>query len=67
MKKIKRKKIISKNGTCIDSCSNDNVYKYEYNSKFYQNCKDGYLNDNNNVTNKCKCELEQCLLCPQLL
>ena len=62
--KLNQKKIIDKNGTCIDSCSKDYAYKFEYNGKCYQNCKDGFLTDDNNITNKCKCELEQCLLCP---
>ena len=62
--KLNQKKIIDKNGTCIDSCIKDYTYKFEYNGKCYQNCKDGFFTDDNNITNKCKCELEQCSLCP---
>ena len=60
-----KKKILSNNGSCIDKCENDNIYKYEYNGKCYENCSNGYLtDDNNNPTNKCKCELEKCESCP---
>ena len=63
--KSKQKKILSNNGSCIDKCENDNIYKYEYNGKCYENCSNGYLlDDNNNQINKCKCELEKCDSCP---
>ena len=52
---IKAKKIISGTNECIDNCSDDPEYKYEYNYKCYKNCSNGFLNDN-----KCKCELTQC-------
>ena len=56
---------VSNNGSCIDKCENDNIYKYEYNGKCYENCSNGYLlDDNNNQINKCKCELEKCESCP---
>ena len=35
----------------------------------YENCSNGYLydnNNNNNKLNKCKCELAQCLTCPNV-
>ena len=44
--KLNRKKLISKNNTCIDNCIDE--YKYEYNGKCYNNCtiyiKNSYYN-----------------------
>ena len=57
--KSKQKKLLNSND-CIDSCKTSPIYKYEYNGKCYDNCKNGILN---NDKNKCKCELDQCLLC----
>ena len=62
--KSKQKKIIKENGICVDNCYESDNNKYEYNLKCYNNCTNGYLKDNNNTINKCKCELEQCKLCP---
>ena len=59
----RQKKIIHNNGSCVNSCEDDLQYKYEYNSKCYENCTNGYFIDNKNNT-KCKCELEKCLTCP---
>ena len=40
---------------------------FVYNGKCYESCQKGFLNDNNNnPTKNCKCELDQCLLCPQV-
>ena len=65
--KLKQKKIINETGKCIDSCTNDTFYKYEYNGKCYENCSHGFLNnEDNNSINECKCELEKCLTCPQI-
>ena len=65
--KSKQKKIISETNECIDSCDNSPQYKYEYNGKCYESCLNGLLYDDNNVkTNKCKCELDKCLLCPKV-
>ena len=62
-----QKKIINNNNECIDSCENSTQYKYEYNGKCYENCSNGYLFDNNNnKLNKCKCELDKCLTCPNV-
>ena len=62
--KSKQKKIINNNNECIESCDNSTQYKYEYNGKCYENCSNGFLYDNHgNKTNKCKCELDKCLLC----
>ena len=50
---------------CIESCDNNQQYKYQYNGKCYENCSNGYLLDNeNSITNICKCELDKCLYCP---
>ena len=34
-------KLISEKGRCIDKCSNDNIYKYEYKNKCYEQCPQG--------------------------
>ena len=56
--KSNQSKIIKENGSCIDDCINSGEYRYEYNNKCYRNCPNGILYDN-----KCKCELEKCLIC----
>ena len=63
----RQKKLIYINNdiTCSQNCETNSEYKYEYNGKCYNQCPNGYLYDqNNNKMNKCKCELEECLLCP---
>ena len=61
-----QKKIIQGSNICIDNCQNNEQYKYEYNGKCYETCSNGYiLDDSNENTYKCKCELEKCLTCPQ--
>ena len=63
----KQNKIINKTGECIDSCDKGSQYKYEYNGKCYDNCEQGFLYDgNHNQTNECKCELQNCSLCPNV-
>ena len=66
--RTKQKKIIDETGQCIDSCDNNTKDIYEYNSKCYEHCpNDTLVDDNNNKSiNKCKCELEKCLLCPSV-
>ena len=64
--KARQKKLISNNNKCIESCNDSKQYPYEYNGKCYAKCSKGYFYDNNNQTIKCKCELDQCLLCPQV-
>ena len=59
-----QKKIINNTNECINSCKISN--QYEYNGKCYENCSNGDLYDNNNKLNKCKCELDKCLTCPQV-
>ena len=61
--KLKQKKVILESDTCLERCDSDPKYKYEYNGKCYENCTRGYYIDDNN-SNKCKCELEKCLICP---
>ena len=64
--KSKQKKIIDGTNSCVEICD-INEYKYEYNGKCYENCKNGVLiSDTDLTTKECKCELEQCLLCPQV-
>ena len=64
--KSSQKKIINNTNECIESCENSTQYKYEYNGKCFENCPNGYLYDNNNKLNKCKCELDKCLTCPNV-
>ena len=65
--KIRQMKLIKNNNKCIESCNNSQQYQYEYNGKCYDNCPKGFLyDDNNNSTKNCKCELDKCLLCPQV-
>ena len=65
--KSKQKKIINNTNKCINSCENSNQYKYEYNGKCYETCSNGFLYDeNNNKLDKCKCELDKCLTCPNV-
>ena len=65
--KEKQKKIINNTNECIESCDKSIQYKYEYNGKCYENCSNGYIYDENNIIlNKCKCELDKCLLCPNV-
>ena len=46
--KLKQKKLINTNNECVESCDNNQQYKYEYNSKCYENCPQGFLYDGNN-------------------
>ena len=65
--KSKQKKLIYNNNQCFESCNISSEYKYEYNGKCYDNCEKGLLLDiNNNKINKCKCELDECLYCPNV-
>ena len=65
--KSKQKKLISNNNECIESCDNSSQYPYEYNGKCYENCFNGFIYDENHKkTNKCKCELDKCLVCPKV-
>ena len=67
--KLKQKKLINNNDSkCIENFDNISQYPYEYNGKCYENCSKGFLYDeNNNQLNKCKCELDKCLLCPKVV
>ena len=58
--RLKQKKLIDKENKCINSCSNDSQYIYEYSGKCYDNC---LININEKSLNICECELEQCLFC----
>ena len=66
--KSKQNKLINNdNNDCVESCDNNPQYPYEYNGKCVDNCLKGFLLDKNgNPTNKCKCELDKCLLCPNV-
>ena len=60
--KSKQKKIQGSN-ICMDDCDINSEYKYEYNGKCIENCPNGIINEQ---PFKCKCQLEQCLTCPQV-
>ena len=65
--KSKQKKIINATNQCIDNCSISTLYQYEYNGKCYSNCSYGFQYNNTIIiNNKCKCELEKCLVCPTI-
>ena len=65
--KSKQKKIFNNANKCNESCDNNIQYKYEYNGKCLEYCPNGLLFDEyNNPLNECKCELDKCLLCPQV-
>jgi hypothetical protein len=59
-KQNKKKIINNNNNQCIDSCDGSSQYKYEYNGKCINACPKGTLSG----SQKCKCELDKCLLCP---
>jgi len=49
-------KLIPEKGKCIDDCSNDDTYKYEYNSQCYKKCPDNqickYKIEEDNITQR---------------
>ena len=47
----KQKKLIDKTNSCVDSCSNEIQYKYEYNGKCYENCINTINNENIDICN----------------
>ena len=65
--KSNKLQIINDTLECIEHCENSLLYHYEYNDKCYEKCEQGFLYDNNNIqTNKCKCQLDECLICPNV-
>ena len=46
---------------CLDICNISSVYKYEYNGICIDTCQYGTIS---NDLDKCRCELEKCLICP---
>ena len=60
-----QKKMIDGKSDCVESCSDTDDHKYEYNGKCYENCKYGYYIDIEDSSKlKCKCETEtKCLSC----
>ena len=63
--KSKQKKIINSTNECIENCNENSFYQFEYNGRCYENCTNGFLYDENQIK-KCKCELDECLLCPNV-
>ena len=47
--KHKRKKFVSFRDICIDNCSSDEIYKYEFNDYCYENCPKGSHSSKNNI------------------
>ena len=62
---LHQKKFINITGLCIDINGRDIQYKYEFNVKYYENNINGNL-VNNSTIKSCKCNLEKCLLCPNI-
>ena len=56
--KSKQKSIINNTNECIESCNINSLNIFEYNGKCYDNCINGFLDDNNNNFNN------YCKLCP---
>ena len=53
--------IISEKEKCIDSCENDNVYKFQYNGKCFKECPNNTYHDDNEYL--CKdINIRKCLL-----
>jgi len=47
--KIKERKIIEEKSVCVYDCSEDEIYRYEFKKKCYNNCPEGtYLSNKNN-------------------
>ena len=57
---LNRYKVNALNGSCMNNCIGD--FEFESYGKCYSNCTNGYYI--NNTKKICKCELEQCYLCP---
>lgn len=61
----KQKKLNKNDNDCNEKCDISTQYPYEYNGKCYVDCERAFLYDENNKLRNCKCELEECLFCPQ--
>ena len=50
---IKYDKLITNKNKCIDICKNDDIYKYEYDNKCYEECPSGtiIINENDYICN----------------
>ena len=49
---LKNRKLIKERKECIDDCKNDNIYKYEFENKCYEECPNN-TNISNNDDNLC--------------
>ena len=66
-------KLINEENICVDKCSNNNLYQYEYNNNCYKACPKGTVSDNyiclntsdteNNIDKRC---FETCKECFEL-
>ena len=50
--KEKQRKIIAESNTCIENCSNNSKYIYEYENKCYESCPNGTYSNNYFCTNE---------------
>ena len=55
-------KLIKEKKKCIDSCTNDNTYKKEYNNECVETCPEGTVN----INNKCQPCYESCKSCDEI-
>ena len=62
----KQRKIVKEEGICIEKCSNNINYKYEFNGICHNNCTYGISLNKNDSIEKCKCENEKCLSCSDI-
>ena len=61
-----QKALINNVNKCSEDCDNNLLNPYEYNGECFADCVKGFLYDeNNNKLNKCKCELDECMICPK--
>ena len=54
---IKENLLIRNKNKCINNCSKDNIYKYQYSGECLEKCPD------NTITHKYKCEIQNCNSC----
>ena len=60
---IYKKNKVNKTGICFDINNEDILFKYEYNSKYYEDCIDRNLINHNDNIKICECNSSICLSC----
>ena len=58
-----QKKLVNEIDICFSTDNKTIKYKYEYEGKYYENCKYGILMNNSTIIN-CTCDNEKCISCP---